>query len=610
MGNVEHGSWICWVHVAFTWYVVFVVQRSINLAQGQFVELRTLWLVRMRPPRSTTLLIENIPDAFCTDKALHDALNFFYPNLIESCFVVKKTTLLCNLLVEIDNLLKLTGRNAGEEERLKSLCQEVEKERLRILDAVNRANEQDESFVQNLFGLSAICFNRPSAASREDGADAVNQGTLGELQDWEALHAEASTSEKLRDASLFANTGFVTFASARAADAALVQGHLTSDDSQFVLSSLPAPEDVISASLQHEPFVADINRILGYCCIALTFTFYTPLVVTVASFSTSSGLEGLRQWSPSFDKLLASKPRLEVALKGYIGSLVLSVILSWIPMVFLRIFDAFFALRARSVAQSYMQSWYFVFLVVFVLLVTAVGGSVGLILATAKEIVVSPTVVVHLLARCLTQTTHFYLNFVALQWVDHMKNLVRIPVLAKYLAWKGVQDEEYAKQAAEPEDQDYNGLGSRGARFSFIMVTALTLCTISPLIGLLALVYFLLCRAVYGYLVVFAETRKPDRGGESWVTSLQSVSWGLWLFIFTMTGVLYERANTPWPSICAFASSLVWLLGHRRFGQMRWSHLSVASTSLKEKFSNASKVEQNETGKTYQQIELLPQASS
>merc|ERR1719329_1149503 len=72
-----------------------------------------------------------------------------------------------------------------------------------------------------------------------------------------------------------------------------------------------------------------------------------------------------------------------------------------------------------------------------------------------------------------------------------------------------------AHDLAEPEDQDYYGMGSRSARFTIMLVIAIVFCTLSPLMTVLALINSGLCRLFYGYLFNYAETVKSDLGGVS-----------------------------------------------------------------------------------------------
>merc|ERR1719265_1329109 len=100
---------------------------------------------------------------------------------------------------------------------------------------------------------------------------------------------------------------------------------------------------------------------------------------------------------------------------------------------------------------------------------------------------------------------------------------MRYVPLGKWMMAKQLYSEEEARQMSEPEDQDYYGLGSRTARFTINLCIGIVFGTLSPPINLLTWINFAVCRLVYGYLVNFAETKKPDLGGKFWVHSLYHV---------------------------------------------------------------------------------------
>ena len=74
MGNVVHGSWLCWVHAFMVWYVVVVVHAQLHRAQKAFLPLRMRWLKEMPEPAVTTVLLQNIPEHL---KTTEDLRTFF-----------------------------------------------------------------------------------------------------------------------------------------------------------------------------------------------------------------------------------------------------------------------------------------------------------------------------------------------------------------------------------------------------------------------------------------------------------------------------------------------------------------------------------------------------
>merc|ERR1719277_2623260 len=108
-------------------------------------------------------------------------------------------------------------------------------------------------------------------------------------------------------------------------------------------------------------------------------------------------------------------------------------------------------------------------------------------------------------------------------------NLTRYIALGKFIMFKKLYEtEEEARQACEPEDQDYYGMGSRSARFTINLAIPIVFGTLSPPTMALAFINFCVCRLVYGYLIPFAESKKPDTGGYFFALQLKHI------FVFLM----------------------------------------------------------------------------
>merc|ERR1719291_1065776 len=164
--------------------------------------------------------------------------------------------------------------------------------------------------------------------------------------------------------------------------------------------------------------------------------------------------------------------------------------------------------------------------------------------------------------------------------------------------------EAVAVKKAKPEDQDYYGLGSRSARFTFMLTLSLSFSTLSPLITILGFINFWICRKVYGYLCVFCETKKPDLGGVFYVSQLTHVSQGLFIYIILMTGVLLERDLTAWPGLIAASGLIFQYLSYNRFKTtFRWQNLCFED--LKAHDSGGSKAERRDPTGEYVQPELV-----
>eukprot|EP00932_Pfiesteria_piscicida_P003363 SRR837773.13278.p1 GENE.SRR837773.13278~~SRR837773.13278.p1 ORF type:complete len:159 (-),score=20.95 SRR837773.13278:702-1178(-) len=141
----------------------------------------------------------------------------------------------------------------------------------------------------------------------------------------------------------------------------------------------------------------------------------------------------------------------QVALwNGLVGTLVLTALMSTVPSFLMWIFSMFVVLKSYTQQQLRVQIWYFYFLVVFVLLVTAIGSSEFGLLQTITFLVRNPLEIFPRLAEKMPSSTHFYLEYLLVQWGVQALNITRYLNLVKYLALRQLYDPREAKQLSEP----------------------------------------------------------------------------------------------------------------------------------------------------------------
>jgi len=227
-----------------------------------------------------------------------------------------------------------------------------------------------------------------------------------------------------------------------------------------------------------------------------------------------------------------------------------------------------------------------------------VGSS---LMDTAKELADDPGSIFYLLASSLPTASHFYLNYVPLQWVTHAQNLLRTSQLGKFKMFSALYGADLAKNKSEPEDQDYYGLGSRSARFSFLLTLTLAFASLSPMIIILGFINFWICRRVYGYLVVFCEIKKPDLGGLFYVTQLECIQVGMFVYIALMSGVLSQRDKTIFPGLIAGVALIYQASSLYKFKTtLRWETLCFKDLKVDDDMDGAAV----DSGDTYEQTDL------
>jgi len=281
-------------------------------------------------------------------------------------------------------------------------------------------------------------------------------------------------------------------------------------------------------------------------------------------------MESLEEFIPALKALCDKNQWLQAWLEGVLATFVLKAFMALLPSLLMIIINNFLMLKAGSWAQLKLQNRYFWFQVVFVVLVTAIGRSV---LTSLKHMIKEPMSIMTTLADSLPNASHIYLMYMVAGCFTMCMNLLRIGPLMGYWTFKTMKMEpEEARRKAEPEDQDSDGMGARMAKATLMVTIALVFSTCCPIITILGWLYFGIGERVYKYLMVYAETKKPDLGGSFWVAALNHLIIVLGIYVFLMTSILSSIGATK--QACVAFLALLWVFHcYNKLQQLVWESL-------------------------------------
>jgi hypothetical protein len=501
----------------------------------EFLKMRFQWLQQLNPMRSQTLLVEGIPDELCTDTQV----KHYFERAVGGAYVAQVA------------LVKRVGADMQRMQREKDDALAS----LRLVQSQFAKTGGKTQLTEGGEQVDAATYYEDKAARLEESLGIARQNVF----------AFAGTE----NSGVCYNRGFVTFNRMSAVSTALNTTY-NEDQDQWMVSAAPEPNDVQFNALMVGPREARVREFLGYVLVLIIFLIFLPLILWISGHTLSSELV---DEIPYLSKFLKNKSYPAYAYDGLAGSLFVTVLMSIVPSILMLIFRQCFILRSSAETQLLCQKSYFYMLFVYVLLVISIGSSLE---ADAKILAKHPFAVFSLLASSLPESSHYYLNFVVFQCMAPMITLTRIVPLIKFHFYKNYGPDEFAHLRSDPEDQDYSGIGSRSARLTLIMVIALSFCTLSPLIVVLAMINFGICRVAYGYLVSYSETVKPECGGHLFASQMKHTQAGLVFYVVLMTGVLFQRAENSYPaciSACAFVP-LFWAI-FRMDRAFKWQSLPV-----------------------------------
>jgi len=518
-GNVENGSQLYWIHCIVIWCVCVYVKHSVHDAMTRFLPRRTEWLKSMPHIRANTVLVESIPEEYQTEADLKGFWEMLMPSApVTDIYIAKDTSQLQQMIAERD----------------------AAKTAVKKMEAKHAKDGGERPTVSETFMGAKV--------------DAIEYYSK-RIEDLEKQIVEERSriqeASKSLDGGVNSSSAFVTFGKRSDAELCLRLDNICHDLDAWELYTPPEPTDILWNDLTQDDTMQDIRTILGYLAVVGLYFLYMPCVV---------GMTNLAK--------IVNMGVLQPVWQGLAPTVGLQFMVAFLPTFLLIIFRNFFTLRADAWAQHKLQVWYYWFQIVFVILATAVGQDVR---GFSKTIIEEPFAIFSMMANTMPYATHFYMNFLVLQWATHAMGSMRYVPLFKYISFKGLFDEKEAKAMAEPEDQDYYGMGGRSARWTIAMTVGIVYGTLSPPINLLCFINFAICRIVYGYLFIFAEGKKPDLGGVFFVKQLEHLLIALIIYTILMTGVLLTRSDSWGPGVISAGALVYSILSLNQFsGSHAW----------------------------------------
>jgi len=553
------------------WMVVVLVHKKICAAQADFLQLRFKWLREMDSQRANTILVDGIPEQYQRDDLLYAFFDGMFPGQsIKDARCVKDSGELLTHWKRRDELRRLLREAEATWELSGKGLETRPQHSLSSVHIYGTKVDSIDSYQKELIEI--------------EGAIKAERDKLEE------------DSKTIGGVNLSA--GFVTFTERSFAEVALAV-NVDEDLKDWVIENPPSPCDILWNDLKQDPNARFGRESTGFALVVGLYMAYLPLVVVITNLADLVDMGALDSlWS---------------VVAPTMG---LQVMVAFLPTFLMIIFNNFYTLKAGAWAQHKVQTSYFWFNVVFVIMIAAVGTD---FFEFADAIMTSPFSVFSLLGDSLPYATHYYCNYVVLQWVTHFMNLTRYVQYSKFKAFSAIYSENEAASMCEPEDQDYYGMGSRSARFTTILCIGLVYGTMSPPINLLTWINFFVCRVVYGYTMVFAETKKTDLGGVYWATQLSHVYVGLMIYVVCMTGVFYCRVRpditdpytgvTPdlsiTPPVVISALAIPYVVWARRKFEEKYNWERLPFSEIFQKQDETSK--KRNLGGSYIQPECLPE---
>jgi hypothetical protein len=233
---------------------------------------------------------------------------------------------------------------------------------------------------------------------------------------------------------------------------------------------------------------------------------------------------------------LREHPHVSNIAEGLLSTAGLNMFMMLLPYILTFLSRLRGHLLERDVDRS-VQNMLFYFLLIFVLLVAALGQSVLIILV---EFARSPERIVGAVGLVLPKVSNFYISYLILQLAILAFRLMYFYGLYVWLSSKkSTIPHEWLRMPLE-------SWGVKYARWSIILVIALVYSTIAPIVLPLAVCVFALGYAVHSYEVVFVAEAPFEIGGLNMPIATTHVHIGLAVHQFLMIALLVMHGSRSW----------------------------------------------------------------
>ncbi|KXJ91396.1 hypothetical protein Micbo1qcDRAFT_147497 [Microdochium bolleyi] len=260
----------------------------------------------------------------------------------------------------------------------------------------------------------------------------------------------------------------------------------------------------------------------------------------IGSISNISYLKDNVEWLAWLDRLPQSVVGL---LSGLVPPLVTSALSSYVP-IFMRYIAKKFGEPTTVSAELQVQTWYYIFQITQVFLVTALSSSA---MTFVPELLRNPADVPKLLADNLPSSSNFYVTYFVLQGLAFAaKNILNYSDLFQYIFYQ-----KFINKTPRAKYDQYVSLkgiswGKVYPKFTNFAIIALAYSCISPLVIGFAALGLGLFYMSYLHNLTFVIQAKLETKGKCYTRALQQILAGVYIGELCLIGLLgLRKAKGP-----------------------------------------------------------------
>eukprot|EP00607_Mallomonas_marina_P010478 CAMPEP_0182421544 /NCGR_PEP_ID=MMETSP1167-20130531/6968_1 /TAXON_ID=2988 /ORGANISM="Mallomonas Sp, Strain CCMP3275" /LENGTH=836 /DNA_ID=CAMNT_0024598791 /DNA_START=34 /DNA_END=2544 /DNA_ORIENTATION=+ len=583
MGNINSSYSQLWTPWLFTYIFSFIFLGLLHFEYKSFATLRQKYLRGSNEEisqASYSVLLEGIPKKYRSNSKLKAFFEKLFPGAVHSAIISLSVPHLEKLNNERDSVifnlelaiaqLEATGNSLGKFSskgkpvmccgKPGDLIEYYKGELTRLDEEIDELQNEVQAFENE------VEYVKPKSIRAKKSDSDFQKSVPAEVEAQKSLtDAEAGTNTDVDEDGegnvvdtkpRLSTTGFVTFTTQRI-ETAIYQISILDERYPF-FKAVQAPQypDVLWCNISTSYKYTNMAQWFTTILLDTGILFWA---VIIAFIVTISQLAFLEEYLP-FVALL--DPVSYGILAGVLPVIILSVFLSLLPVIFAAI--ATYIERRKSVSdiQRMVFGWFFAYLLANVYL-TLLSGSV---MSSLSTILGDPTAIIEMLGAALPAVSLFFINYIIAQALMGFPMLMlRIGplVIWNLLFLKCVDQKKLTRRKllTGPLAEPFIDYGVVLPNIMYIVLITELYWVITPLIAIIATVYFAGSYLAYKYQCLYVFVPKFESGGMMWYLVYYRLNLGLVISAVAMIGYMGIKkgaGQTPLLAPLPFIIILCW----------------------------------------------------
>ncbi|RIA89933.1 hypothetical protein C1645_771079 [Glomus cerebriforme] len=522
IGNISDSSRL-WAHVILTWLFSGITMYALFREFNTFIRLRHEYYTTdefRNSQRATTILVTGIPNKLNNTETLK-ALFDVFPGGVNRIWLNRDPSKLTKVTAERETIVtKLEGAATTYIiQHAKDLTKSQSKE-----SNVENGSSPNSKRPQHRSG------KLPFTGKKVDSLETYQT-------DLNNLNKKISEFQSNLNDFKRLNSAFIQFHN-------YVGAQLAATSTIPKLTNI-SPDDVIWENLNLTSTQRMIRRVISLTVVTALVILWIPAVTFVASVSTLSELAkipGLKFLNGINGKF----PALVGIIQGILPAVALAILM-WLLPVILRFLSRFEGIVTNSGVDLSLQSKYFFYLVMNVLLVTSFANG---IFNSLPDLINSPTKIVEILANNLPRASTFFLTYVLLTITSCSLEISQItPLIVNFILKRLL-----AKTPRQIWDMEktmpFQDWGTGFPPHVLIACVGLVYSAVQPIILPIVTLHFALYYLVYRHQFLYVYDRLNQTGGLLFPKGIYQMFTGIYIFQLTLIGLMFLKHGYAQGILC------------------------------------------------------------